>query len=335
MVWAMLVRRLAQAVVTMLIAVLAIFAAVRVLPANPVIAQFGQHAVPEKIEKEMEERGWNKPLWQQALAFLGQMAQGNLGESFARPGEKISTRLSQAVPATLELTFAAMLIALPLGVVVGTIAALWRNSWPDWISMAVALLGVSIPVFFLAICLIVAFPGMPTGYRLPPGTQHNLHSEFYFFEALLTGKLQLAAISARHLALPAIALSTIPLAVVSRVTRNSMLEVFDADYLRTARAKGASQLRVIARHAFPNASLSVLNIVGFQLGMLLSGAILTETVFNWPGLGRYVVDAIRDYDYSVVQACALVLAGLFVTLNLTLDVLFLIFDPRLREGGRT
>lgn len=333
--WAMLIRRLAQAVVTMLIAVLAIFVAVRVLPANPVIAQFGQHAVPEKIEKEMEERGWNKPLWQQAIAFVGQLAQGNLGESFARPGEKISTRLSQAVPATLELTFAAMLIAIPVGVAVGTIAALWRNSWPDWISMAIALLGVSIPVFFLAICLIVAFPAMPTGYRLPPGTFHDLHTEFYFFESLLTGKLQLAAISARHLALPAIALSTIPLAVVSRVTRNSMLEVFDADYLRTARAKGASLLRVIVRHAFPNASLSVLNIVGFQLGMLLSGAILTETVFNWPGLGRYVVDAIRDYDYSVVQACALVLAGLFVTLNLTLDVLFLVFDPRLREASRS
>lgn len=333
--WAMLLRRLAQAVVTMLIAVLAIFVAVRVLPANPVIAQFGQHAVPEKIEKEMEERGWNKPLWQQAIAFAGQLAQGNLGESFARPGEKISTRLSEAVPATLELTFAAMLIAIPLGIIVGTIAALWRNTWPDWISMAIALLGVSIPVFFLAICLIMAFPMMPTGSRLPPATFHDLHTEFYFFESLLSGKFQLAAISARHLILPAIALSTIPLAVVSRVTRNSMLEVFDADYLRTARAKGAGFLRVITRHAFPNASLSVLNIVGFQLGMLLSGAILTETVFNWPGLGRYVVDAIRDYDYSVVQACALVLACIFVTLNLTLDVLFLVFDPRLREGNRS
>ena len=333
--WAMLVRRLVQAVVTMLIAVLAIFFAVRVLPANPVIAQFGQHAVPEKIEKEMEQRGWNKPLWQQAITFLGQIAQGNLGESFARPGEKISTRLSQAVPATLELTFAAMLIAIPMGIAVGTIAALWRNSWPDWISMAIALLGVSIPVFFLAICLIMLFPAMPTGSRLPSGTMVKLHTEFYFFESLLTGKFSLAAASARHLVLPALALSTIPLAVVSRVTRNSMLEVFDSDFLRTARAKGASQLRVVARHAFPNASLSVLNIVGFQLGMLLSGAILTETVFNWPGMGRYVIDAIRDYDYSVVQACALVLAALFVTLNLTLDVLFLVFDPRLREANRS
>ncbi|MHC2070703.1 ABC transporter permease [Bremerella sp. T1] len=330
----MLLKRLAQAVVTMFIAVIAIFLAVRALPANPVIAQFGQHAVPEKIEKEMEERGWNKPLWQQTLSFVGQLGSGDLGESFARPGEKISSRLSQAIPATLELTFAAMMLAIPLGIFIGTLAALWRGAWPDWISMALALLGVSVPVFFLAICLIAAFPAMPSGLRLPPGTFHNLRTEFYFFESLLTGNWQLAAMSARHLILPAIALSTIPLAVISRITRNSMLEVLDSDYLRTARAKGASLTRMIARHAFPNASLSVLNIVGFQFGMLLSGAILTETVFNWPGLGRYVVDAIRDYDYSVVQACALVMAAIFVTLNLTLDVLFLFLDPRLRDRGQ-
>ncbi len=332
--WAMLLKRLAQAVVTMFIAVIAIFLAVRALPANPVIAQFGQHAVPEKIEKEMEERGWNKPLWQQTLSFVGQLGSGDLGESFARPGEKISSRLSQAIPATLELTFAAMMLAIPLGIFIGTLAALWRGAWPDWISMALALLGVSVPVFFLAICLIAAFPAMPSGLRLPPGTFHNLRTEFYFFESFLTGNWQLAAMSARHLILPAIALSTIPLAVISRITRNSMLEVLDSDYLRTARAKGASLTRMIARHAFPNASLSVLNIVGFQFGMLLSGAILTETVFNWPGLGRYVVDAIRDYDYSVVQACALVMAAIFVTLNLTLDILFLFLDPRLRDRGQ-
>lgn len=333
--WGMVIQRLAQAAVTMLIAVLAIFVAVRALPANPVIAQFGQHAVPEKIEKEMEARGWNKPLWQQAAAFLAQLATGDMGESFARPGERISTRLSQAVPATIELALAAMLIAIPVGIFMGTVAALWRNSWPDWFSMGLALLGVSVPVFFLAICLVVSFPAMPSGFRLPPGTQHDLRSEFYFFESLLTGQLHLAMLSARHLALPAIALSTIPLAVISRITRNSMMEVLDSDYLRTARAKGASVTRMIARHAFPNASLSVMNIVGFQLGMLLTGAILTETVFNWPGLGRYVIDAIRDYDYSVVQACALIMAGIFVTLNLTLDVLFLLLDPRLREGSRS
>ena len=256
-----------------------------------------------------------------------------MGESFARPGERISRRLSQAVPATLELTFAAMLIAIPLGIVVGTIAALWRNRWPDWISMGIALLGVSIPVFFLAICLIVLFPQMPSGFRLPPGTQHDLATEFYFFESLLTGQWHLVGLATRHLTLPACALATIPLATISRITRNSMLEVLASDYLRTARAKGAGMLRVVARHAFPNASLAVMNIVGFQLGVLLTGAILTETVFSWPGLGRYVVDAIRDYDYSVVQACALVMAAIFVTLNLVLDVLFLLLDPRLREGG--
>ncbi len=329
----LLLRRLLQAVGTMFVAALAVFFAVRALPANPVIAQFGQHAVPEKIEQEMAARGWDQPLWRQAVDFVGQLSRGDLGESFARPGERIATRLSQAVPATLELTFAAMLIAIPLGIVVGIVAALWRNRWPDWISMGLALVGVSVPVFFLAICLIVFFPGMPSGFRLPPGTQHNLASEFYFFESLVTGNWQLASVALRHLVLPATALATIPLAVISRITRNSMLEVLASDYLRTARAKGATLGRMVLRHALPNASLSVLNIVGFQTGVLLTGAILTETVFNWPGLGRYVVDAIRDYDYAVVQACALVMAGIFVSLNLILDVLFLVADPRLREGG--
>lgn len=335
MIVSLLLRRLLQAALTMFIAVLEIFLAVRALPANPVIARFGQHAVPEKIEREMTERGWNQPLWRQAADFGWQLGQGELGESFARPGERINRRLSQAVPATLELTFAAMLIAIPLGIVVGTIAALWRNRWPDWISMGIALLGVSIPVFFLAICLIVLFPQMPSGFRLPPGTQHQLVTEFYFFESLLTGQWHVTALAARHLTLPACALATIPLATISRITRNSMLEVLASDYLRTARAKGAGMFRVVARHAFPNASLAVMNIVGFQLGVLLTGAILTETVFSWPGLGRYVVDAIRDYDYSVVQACALVMAAIFVTLNLVLDVLFLLLDPRLRERSTT
>lgn len=333
--WSLILSRLLQAIGTMLIAVLAVFVAVRVLPANPVIAQFGQHAVPEKIEAEMAKQGWNDPIWKQAIRFTGQLMQGNLGVSFARQGEKISTRLMQTVPATIELGIAAMTIAVPLGIGIGIVAALWRSSWPDWISMGIALIGVSVPVFFLAICLIWAFPMMPSSFRLPPGTPHSLTTEFYLCESVLTGQWQLAAKCLRHLILPATALATIPLAVISRITRNSMLEVLDSDYLRTARAKGASLFRMILRHALPNASLSVMNIIGFQLGMLLTGAILTETVFNWPGLGRYVVDGIRDYDYPVVQACALVVAAIFVTLNLVLDVLFLILDPRLRERSTT
>lgn len=333
--WSMILTRLLQAVITMLIAVLAVFVAVRVLPANPVIAQFGQHAVPEKIEAEMAKQGWNDPIWKQAIRFTVQLAEGDLGDSFSRQGEDISKRLRQVVPATMELGIAAMMIAVPLGIAIGIIAALWRSSWPDWISMAIALLGVSVPVFFLAICLIWMFPGMPSSYRLPPGTPHNFATEFYFCESVLTGQLTMAAKCMRHLLLPAAALATIPLAVISRITRNSMLEVLASDYLRTARAKGASLFRVILRHALPNASLSVINIIGFQLGMLLTGAVLTETVFSWPGLGSYVVSGIQQYDYAVVQACALVIAAIFVTLNLVLDVLFLILDPRLREGNRT
>jgi len=330
-VWRQILGRLVQAAATMLIAVFAIFLAVRALPANPVLARFGQHAVPEKIELEMESQGWNKPVGSQAADFAWQLARGDLGESFARPGERVSERLMQAVPATIELTLAALIIAVPLGVLIGVIAALRRNQWPDWLSMGLALLGVSIPVFFLGICLILLFPNLPSSFRLPVGARHNLSTDFYLIESVLTGNLPLALASLKHLILPAVALSTIPLAMISRITRNSMLEVLSADYLRTAKAKGASRFRVIWRHAFPNASLSVMNIVGFQLGMLLTGAVLTETVFSWPGMGTYIVKAIRDYDYPVIQGCALVIAAIFVSLNMLLDILFVFLDPRLRE----
>jgi len=333
-VWKLIGRRLLLAAATMFSATLAIFIAVRALPANPVLARFGQHAVPEKIEEEMASQGWNEPILMQFGSFLVQLSRGDLGESFATPAENVADRLSQALPATIELTLAAMFIALPLGIGSGVLAALWRNRWPDWLSMGAALLGVSVPVFFLAICLILLFPTMPTGSRFPAFSTHQFYTEFYFFESLLTADWGSLKLALRHLILPAVALSTIPTAVISRITRNSMLEVLSTDYLRTARAKGAGRWRVVWRHAFPNASLSVLNIAGFQLGLLLTGAVLTETVFNWPGMGTYVVQGIQDYDYAVVQGCALVMAAMFVLLNLAIDVLFVVLDPRLRKGGQ-
>lgn len=326
-----LLGRILQAALTILVAVVAVFIAVRVLPGNPVLAQFGQHAVPEKVQMELEAQGWNQPLPVQLFDFLGQLLQGDWGESFERPGERIADRLLEAIPATLELAGAALLIAIPLGILLGVSAAVFRGRWPDHAAMTLSLVGISIPVFFLGICLVAAFPWMPSGFRLPPGTFHDLSTDFYLTEAILRGEWNLAGKALRHLALPAIALSSIPLAVVSRVTRNSMLEVLSTDYLRTARVKGASMTRVVWRHAFPNAAIPIANIVGFQMGMLLTGAVLTETVFNWPGLGRYLVAAIQGYDYAVVQAGAILIATIYVSLNLLLDILFALLDPKLRE----
>jgi ABC-type dipeptide/oligopeptide/nickel transport system permease component len=332
------VRRLAIAVPTTFVALLLAFVAIRTLPSNPILAAYGQHAVPEEIEAEMERLGWNRPLHVQFGTFLhGLVARGDLGESFLQP-ETVWQGLRRTFPATIELAFAALLIAIPLGIAAGVVAALWRNRWPDYLAMTGALLGVSVPVFFLGICLMYLFsgafapvlPAMPFGQRLDVRVDFPRTTEFVVIESLLRGRFDVFWDAMRHLCLPAIALSSIPTAVIARMTRSSMLEVLSADYVRTARAKGGSRLRVVMRHAFPNASIPVVNIVGLQLGALLSGAVLTETVFNWPGLGRHLVDAVLDADYPVVQGAILLIAIVFVLTNVIVDVTYVLLDPRIR-----
>ena len=324
-------RRVFQAGLAMLAAVVLVFVAVRMLPGNPVVARFGERAIPEQIAQEMARHGWDQPIHRQLAQFARDITgRGDLGESFMRPGVSVTQELRQKLPATLELALAALLIAIPLGIAAGVAAAVWRGQFPDYLCMTGALLGVSVPVFFLGICLLTLFTEMPTRSRLPIGYGTWSTSGFVLPETLLRGRFDLFLAALRHLCLPAIALSTIPMAVIARMTRSSMLEVLSADYVRTARAKGNSRWRVVLCHAFPNAALPVANIAGYQVAVLLTGAVLTETVFGWPGLGKLLVDAVRDTDYAVVQGGALVVAGLFVTTNLALDLFFFWLDPRIR-----
>ena len=327
-----LLRRLAVAVPTTLVAVLIVFVAIRVLPNNPLLARYGQHPDPKNVKLEMEERGWDRPLYQQLGSFIAELFKtGNLGKSFYG-SETVATGLMRTFPATVVLALAALCIAVPCGLLLGIAAAVWHNRWPDSLCTAGSLLGISVPVFFLGICLLSLFPGMPTGGRLPVGIKPADWSEFILIESLLRWRLDIFGSALRHLCLPAIALSTIPLAIIARITRSSMLEVLSADYVRTARAKGNSPWRVVMRHAFPNASIPVVNIAGLQLGALLSGAVLTETVFSWPGLGSYLVKAVIKSDYEVVQGATLLIAMIFVLTNLVVDVLYVWLDPRVRLG---
>lgn len=326
-----LVRRLVLAAVTLVVAVALIFLAVRTLPTNPILARMGQHAVPERVQEEMAKQGWDRPLYEQLGVFFKKLLlEGDLGESFFNPGERVSDALRQRVPATIELALAALVIAIPLGIVAGVAAAVWRGGVADYLCISVSMLGVSVPVFFLGICLISIFTFLPTGGQLPIGAGHEPMTGFVLLDTLLRGRFDLFAAALRHLALPALALSSIPMSTIARITRSSMLEVLSADYIRTARAKGAGVWQVVWRHAFPNAALPVANIAGFQVGLLLTGAVLTETVFSWPGLGRYVVDAVKNSDYAVVQGGALVMATVFVFSNLAIDILFVWLDPRVR-----
>lgn len=330
--------RIVHAAVTVIVAVSLVFIAVRLLPGNPLLARFGQHPDIEKINELREEYGWNDPIYMQLGRFFWQLARtGDLGKSLARSHISVNEELRQRLPATVELTAAACLIALPLGIVAGVAAAVWRNRWPDWLCTAGSLIGVSIPVFFLGICLREVFTFLPTSQRLDNllATTADFQplTGLYLIDTLLRGRPDLWLSAAAHLVLPAITLSTIPAAIVARITRAAMLDVLAADYLRTARAKGCSLWRSVWRHALPNAAVPVVNIAGLQVGLLLSGAVLTETIFDWPGMGTYIATAVLgDKDYVAVQAGAIVICLLFVSLNLLLDLLFVWLDPRIRLG---
>ncbi len=328
---AFLARRLLQAAATMLLAVSLVFVAVRVMPGNPLLSRFGQHVDPQQIEEMRRREGWDRPVWVQLGDYLQKVViAGDFGNSFVNPNVEVRTELMRRIPATIELTLAAMLIAVPLGICAGVAAATWRNRFPDYLCMTGSLLGVSIPVFFLGVCLRAIFTGMPTSGRLSVVFDIEPVTGLFLVDALLAGDLSAWMSAAAHLCLPAVALSSIPTAIIARITRSSMLEVLSSDYVRTARSKGGRPWRVVWRHAFPNASIPITNIAGFQLGLLLSGAALTETVFQWPGMGRYMVEAVKANDYAIVQGGALVIAGIFVFTNLLLDVAYVWLDPRIR-----
>lgn len=327
--------RLGLAAGTWFLAVALIFIAVRVLPGNPLIAKFGQHPDPAQMAKLAEEYGWNRPLYQQLADFFWQLGTtGDLGQSIARGHVSVGRELRERIPATIELTLAACCLSVPLGIFAGVIAAVNRGKFPDLVLMAGSLLGVSIPVFFLGMLLRGIFTGLPTSQRLPPQVfDFQPLTGLYLCDTLLRGRVDLWWTAGRHLLLPAVTLSSVPTAIIARLTRSSMLDVLSSDFIRTARAKGASFWRTVWRHALPNAAVPVTNIAGLQIGLLLSGAVLTETVFDWPGLGQYLASAVvRDRDYVAVQAGAVVIAAMFVGLNFVLDLIYLWLDPRLRQA---
>lgn len=329
---AYVLRRLLHSAATMLVAVALIFVAMRALPGNPFLAQFGQHPDAEQLEALREQYGWNDPIhWQLGSFFWQLVTRGDLGRSISDPTERISDALRRRIPATIELTLAAVLIAVPVGIGAGVLAAVRHNRWPDYVCMLAALLGVSVPVFFLGICLRGIFTGMPTNARLPTYVfDFEPLTGLYVIDTLIRGRVDLFFAALRHLCLPALALSSIPMAIIARITRASMLDVLSSDFVRTARAKGAARWRIVWRHALPNAAVPIANIAGFQIGLLLSGAVLTETVFDWPGLGTYIVAAVQENDFMVVQAGAIMIAALFVVTNLAVDLCYIWLDPRIR-----
>lgn len=327
-------RRLLLAIPTTLVAVMIVFVAVRVVPGNPALAKLGRHANPESVAEAMRRHGWDRPVLVQMGDFLrGLVLHGDLGRSFF-DGRPVRDELLRRFPATLELSIAAMLLAIPVGIGAGVLAAVYRNRTPDLLCMTGAMTGVSVPVFFLGMILILLFtPGLPGGGRVDARNLFDAPHGSYLVDSVLARRPDVLVDALRHLVLPALALSTIPAALIARITRSSMLEVLGADYVRTARAKGVSPTATLWRHALRNAAVPVVNITGLQMAYLLGGAVLTETVFQWNGIGMYLVKAARDRDYAAIQGGTLLIAVTFVVINLLVDVLYAALDPRISYGS--
>ncbi|MDQ3964320.1 MAG: ABC transporter permease [Actinomycetota bacterium] len=326
-------RRLILLVPILLGLSILVFLFIRALPGGPAIALLGERATGESIEQIEENLGLDQPVHVQYARYLKNLASGDLGTSVLtrRP---VSEELSRRFPATVELSIAAMIFALGVGIPLGYIAAKRYQGVLDNVSLVMSLIGVSIPVFFLALLLKYVFAvklgWLPSIGRLGILQDLDHPTKFYVVDAILTGNWAALGDVLRHLVLPAIALGTIPLAIVARITRAATLDVLSEDYVRTARAKGLDPMVVDRRHILRNAMLPVVTVIGLQTGLLLTGAVLTETVFSWPGVGTLILDAIRTRDYAVLQGGILFFAVVFVLVNLLVDISYAFLNPRIR-----
>ena len=350
-------RRLLLSLPALFGIVVIVFVLARVLPGDPCTQALGERASIEACAVFEARYGLDQPIHIQFVRYVEQLATGDLGDSI-RYNRPVTTLLADRLPTTIELAFYALLFAIVAGIGLGLAAALRRNSKTDVSSMMIANLGVSIPVFVLGLMLqyvfAVALRGtifqLPPSGRLSPGLRFDtipeawglewmegipravldFLSNIYTFNFLVTLQIPQLIDASRHLILPAIALGTISLAIIARITRSSLLEVLGLDYIRTARAKGVPERRIVRGHAMRNAMLPVMTVIGLQMGLLFAGAILTETIFNLTGVGRTMYDAIVGRDYMVVQAFTLLIAIGYVFVNLIVDVSYAFVDPRIR-----
>ncbi|MFD1037530.1 ABC transporter permease [Virgibacillus byunsanensis] len=309
------------------------FSIVHLIPGNPAQVILGETGTESAIEELEESMGLNKPYPIQYGIYITDLLKGDLGTSL-RSKADISTEIWPYVAATFELTLFAMIFAVFIGVNAGIISAWKQNSWFDFSAMLFALIGVSIPVFWLAL-MEQWFFSQELGWLPAFGRQSSkdpIEPITYFFvlDTLLHMEFAKTLTVLKHLILPSLALGTIPMAIIARMTRSSMLEVMKSDYIRTVRAKGSGQLLTVYKHALKNATIPVLTVIGLQTGVLLGGAILTETIFSWPGIGRYVFESINYRDYPVIQSGILIIAFIFVIINLIVDILYTYIDPRIK-----
>src|SRR4051794_29093231 len=329
-------RRAALIIPTFIGVTLIAFALIHLIPGDPVENLSGERGMdPARRERLLHEFGLDRPLPVQYLAYVGQVLRGDLGTSLTTH-ESVAQEFATLFPATVELAFFALLFAIFIGLPAGILAAVKRNTVADYTVMGLSLTGYSMPIFWWALLLILFFSVFlgwtPVSGRISVEYDVPALTGFMLVDTLRAGDLGAFRSALSHLVLPTIALGTIPLAVIARMTRSSMLEVLREDYVRAARAKGLPRSRVIVVHALRNALIPVITVVGLQVGLLLSGAILTETIFSWPGVGNWLVHGVQSRDYPVVQGGILLIATIVITVNLIVDALYGVINPRIRHG---
>ena len=332
-----ILKRLALMIPTLLGVVTLVFFMIALSPGDPARVMLGERASPEQLEKLRRELGLDQPLGRQYLLYLGRVVRGDLGKSIVTQ-QKITDELKDRIPATIELAITATIFASIAGIMMGVVAARKRNSWVDYSTMTSALVGVSMPVFWLALVLIMVFSMaldlLPTGGRMDVRLYFRPLTNFFLLDGLILWFKgegpQIFFTALKHLILPTVALGTIPLAIIARTTRSSMLEVLKQDYIKTARAAGVPERKVVFRYALRNALLPVITVIGIQFGLLLSGAILTETIFAWPGMGKWIYHSISARDFPAVQGGVLFISFFFVMINLVVDLLYSVINPRIR-----
>ena len=326
-------QRLLQLIPVLLGMTFIVFMIIRAIPGDPAQVILGQQASEEAIKALRTSLGLDNPWYIQYFDYLKGLVTGDMGDSL-RTRSPVSEEIWPYLAATFELSLFAIVIAVVIGINAGIISAWFQNSWFDYTAMVLALIGVSMPIFWLGLMnqwiFSIELGILPTTGRENVRDPINNITNFYVLDTIIQGDFNQLATVLKHLVLPGTALATIPMAIIARMTRSSMLEVMRSDYVRTARAKGVKMFWVVYKHALKNAIIPVLTIIGLQMGLLLGGAILTETIFGWPGIGRYIYEAIGFRDYPVIQSGILVVAFIFVMINLFVDLLYGLVDPRIK-----
>ena len=332
-----ILRRLSLLIPTLFGVVTLVFAMISLSPGDPAQVMLGERASKAQVERLRQQLGLDKPLLQQYGNYLKRIAVLDFQNSITT-GQKVINEIWSRFPATIELSLCAMLFATVLGILLGVLAATRKNTWVDYTSMVGALVGISMPIFWLGLVLIIVFSValnlLPTGGRIDVRMYFQPVTGFYLIDSVIylfrQGRADYLWSTIKHLILPSVALGTIPMAIIARITRSSMLEVLKQDYIKTARAAGIPERRVISRYALRNALLPVVTVIGLEFGLLLSGAILTETIFAWPGIGKWIYSAIGARDYPAVQGGIVIIATAFVLINLLVDLLYSVINPKIR-----